>query len=416
MNKYQVYESEDYGRIRMIEIDGDLMFVARDVAKALKYDDPCDAVDTICKSDDELKCYFVWFLCSGKKIKLRVINRGNVERLILFADMFGDENSYTFFWNFRRMVDALYLERENKDGTEVVEAKVMNETVNVGSLENKMYNESIIIYNNTNITFKLDSINKDVMVNATQMAKAFKKQPYEFLRLPSTKQLVEAITGKYRISENQLVITLQGAPEFGGGTWMHRLIALSFAQWLSVDFHLICLEKIEELLMKGYTKLDHITKEDLARMILESEQEKKGLQIVIGEQQLLLAERNERIEQCEVEIKLLKDTCEDQQKLLEEQQEKIEYVDKVLDSDGDLDIGQAAKTLDLSFGRNTLFKKLREKGIFFKDRNEPKQEYIDRGYFKMKLTNIEGLNKYYSKVVVTLTGLEFIDSLFRKVA
>ena len=50
-----------------------------------------------------------------------------------------------------------------------------------------------------------------------------------------------------------------------------------------------------------------------------------------------------------------------------------------------MDIGQAAKILGLPFGRNTLFKKLREMGVFFANRNEPKQKYIDAGYFEMTL-------------------------------
>ena len=63
---------------------------------------------------------------------------------------------------------------------------------------------------------------------------------------------------------------------------------------------------------------------------------------------------------------------------------KAELMDKVMDSGMKIDIGQAAKILALPFGRNTLFAKLREKGIFFKERNEPKQEYIKKGFFELK--------------------------------
>ena len=63
---------------------------------------------------------------------------------------------------------------------------------------------------------------------------------------------------------------------------------------------------------------------------------------------------------------------------------KAELMDRVMDTDQKIDIGQAAKILQLPFGRNTLFKKLKEKGVFFTNRNEPKQEYIKRGYFELK--------------------------------
>jgi prophage antirepressor-like protein len=63
---------------------------------------------------------------------------------------------------------------------------------------------------------------------------------------------------------------------------------------------------------------------------------------------------------------------------------KAEFMDKVMDCGQKIDIGQAAKILGLPFGRNTLFKKLREKHIFFSNRNEPKQEYVDRKYFELR--------------------------------
>ena len=101
----------------------------------------------------------------------------------------------------------------------------------------------IFQYNGSPITFqKGDS----VMVNATEMAKPFGKRPIDYLRLPSTNELLSAIVRKSHISENQLVISKQGSAENGGGTWMHEDVALDFAQWLSVDFRLWCNDRIKE--------------------------------------------------------------------------------------------------------------------------------------------------------------------------
>ena len=95
-----------------------------------------------------------------------------------------------------------------------------------------------------------------------------------------------------------------------------------------------------------------------------------------------------------------------------------ELMDKVLDTDQKIDVGQSAKILGLPFGRNTLFQKLREKGIFFCNRNEPKQEYINRGYFELKEKFIER-NSHDGftviKVLVTQKGLDFIARLFEVV-
>ena len=90
-------------------------------------------------------------------------------------------------------------------------------------------------------------------------------------------------------------------------------------------------------------------------------------------------------------------------------------MDKVLDTEDLIDIGQVAKILELPFGRNTLFLKLREMGIFFKNRNEPKQEYVNRGYFKLKekLVTRENHDDFMCvKVLATQKGLSFIANSF----
>lgn len=116
---------------------------------------------------------------------------------------------------------------------------------------------SILAYNGSSITFELS--NGEVMVNLTDMAKAFGKRPNDFLGLPSTNELIEAVTKKFGITRSEVVMTIKGNYSDGRnqGTWANRLVALSFAQWLSVDFHLICLEKIEELLSQGVATINN---------------------------------------------------------------------------------------------------------------------------------------------------------------
>lgn len=115
---------------------------------------------------------------------------------------------------------------------------------------------------------------------------------------------------------------------------------------------------------------------------------------------------------------------EEQQKRIEAEkralimQPKADFVDRAVDMGHLTDIGQAAKILKLPFGRNTLFKKLQEKGVFFKGRNEPKQEYIQRGYFELREKEIPRDNHpafMVTKVLVTQRGLFWLSKTFNTV-
>lgn len=92
------------------------------------------------------------------------------------------------------------------------------------------------------------------MINATQMAKPFGKRPNDYLSLPSTNELIKAITRKSGNAENQIVKIVRGG--LNPGTWLHEDIAIDFAQWLSVDFRLWVNDRIKELLRTGSTQID----------------------------------------------------------------------------------------------------------------------------------------------------------------
>lgn len=118
---------------------------------------------------------------------------------------------------------------------------------------------------------------------------------------------------------------------------------------------------------------------------------------------VLTALKDERSQRIKAEAKV--------QKL----QPKAEFADRAIDMGNLVDIGQAAKILKLPFGRNTFFSKLRENGIFFKNRNEPKQEYIDRGYFELREKPIERKNHpnlIITVVLVTQKGLYWLSKEF----
>lgn len=138
---------------------------------------------------------------------------------------------------------------------------------------------------------------KNLMVNATEMARIYRKEPHEFLRLDSTKAFVSALVesanngfadvfkpGKSRsenrpdstkpalsggsnsgispelepenivFSEDDFVQTMTG--RHGSGTWMHRHLAIKFAAWLDVRFELWMIESIDQILLPHTGTID----------------------------------------------------------------------------------------------------------------------------------------------------------------
>lgn len=257
----------------------------------------------------------------------------------------------------------------------------------------------IFQYNGSPITFqKGDS----VMVNATEMAKPFGKRCNDFLSTKQTNELINSLSAKTGISATGLVTVNQGGNN--QGTWMHEDLALVFAQWLSPDFYLWCNDRIKELLKYGMTA----TQPTLEQMINNPD-------LVIS---LATQLKNEREEKARLQAQ-----AEQQKKQIEQKDAKIakiqpkaDFADAAFKAEGKVDIGQAAKILGLPFGRNTLFKKLREMGIFFANRNEPKQKYIDAGYFEMTLLPPIHRDNHpdiiCQKVLCNPKGLAFINFMF----
>ena len=241
----------------------------------------------------------------------------------------------------------------------------------------------IFQYNGSPITFqKGDS----VMVNATEMAKPFGKRTNDFLSSKSTNELICSLSVKTGISATELVIVNQGGRN--QGTWLHEDLALIFAQWLSPDFYLWCNDRIKELLTHGITA----TQPTLEQIINNPD-------LIISLATQLKNEREEKARLLSENSRLLP---------------KASFVDKIIDTGGKIDVGQAAKLLKLPFGRNKLFEELRKTGIFFKNRNEPKQQYIESGYFELREQFIERKDHpgfTVIKVLVTQKGLEFLNRL-----
>lgn len=115
----------------------------------------------------------------------------------------------------------------------------------------------ICLYKDSPITFSL-SKNNGMMINATEMAKPFDRKVEAFMRNENTIAFInEALK-----SENAQVLNIfqqrdlyYSSPK--AGTWMHRVLALKFAAWLSPAFELWVFSTIERILFGKHLERDN---------------------------------------------------------------------------------------------------------------------------------------------------------------
>lgn len=82
MNKLQIFENAEFGSVRTVEIDSKVYFVANDVAKALGYKRPADAITAHCKGSVKYR-----YLTDGGEQEVKVIPEGDIYRLVIKSQL-----------------------------------------------------------------------------------------------------------------------------------------------------------------------------------------------------------------------------------------------------------------------------------------------------------------------------------------
>lgn len=100
MNELQIFNNEEFGRIRTVEIDGKPYFVANDVARALGYATPKDAVSRHCKGALKRR-----YLTEGGKQEMKIIPEGDMYRLITHSKLESAERFES--WVFDEVLPTL---------------------------------------------------------------------------------------------------------------------------------------------------------------------------------------------------------------------------------------------------------------------------------------------------------------------
>jgi phage antirepressor YoqD-like protein len=247
----------------------------------------------------------------------------------------------------------------------------------------------IFQYNGSPVSFeKGDS----VMVNATEMAKAFDKTTKDWLRTKSAEEFITSLSAVRQICPSALVQVVKGG-NGEQGTWMHEDVALEFARWLSPAFSIWCNDHIKELLTTGVT-----TSSDDDAAIAHA------MEIL-----------NRRLEQAKAEKQLLEAKAQEQERVIKEQAPKVEYYDDVLNSTSTYTATQIAK--EFGWGAETLNRKLHEKGVQYKQSGQwlLYAKYQDKGYTRTvtrSYTGTSGKIHTSQQTVWTEPGRHFIHSLF----
>lgn len=179
MQEIKIFENEEFGEIRTVVIDGEPWFVANDVAKALGYVKPRDAIKT---NVDDMDTTLMGVIDSmGRNQQTSVINESGLYSLIFGSKL---DTAKTF----KRWVTAEVLPSIRKTGTyssiDRVDAAILKGAASAGCLvERTMKAEGARAYETATV---LDSLFKQ---SGIILPDCFIKIPeYEQMVLPCVKK------------------------------------------------------------------------------------------------------------------------------------------------------------------------------------------------------------------------------------
>lgn len=100
MQELQIFNNEEFGQVRTVEIDGKPYFMGSDIAKALGYARPNDAIKQHCRATVKHRT-----LISGKMQDVNFIGEGDMYRLITHSKLESAERFET--WVFDEVLPTL---------------------------------------------------------------------------------------------------------------------------------------------------------------------------------------------------------------------------------------------------------------------------------------------------------------------
>jgi hypothetical protein len=182
-------------------------------------------------------------------------NKQKIKNKYIIIDDIIDKNNKTNKINKTNKSDELDESEQFKNKLELIENESMN-----------------LVLNNEIIQYR----NSDNYINATQLCKAGCKKFNDWLRLDSTKNIINILSSKAGIPALDLIDSKKGGNHMG--SWIHPDLAIQLAQWLSPEFSIHISLWIKELFgkenfsfnLKILKEKENIIKDNLKRIkILE---------------------------------------------------------------------------------------------------------------------------------------------------
>lgn len=205
-------------------------------------------------------------------------------------------------------------------------------------------------------------------------------------------------------------------------SWCKAMFEYGFTE--NVDYSLTNLgEPDNQLFTNPRPKIDYALTLDCAKEIAMIQRTDKGKQArlyFINCEKMLNAGLSHNIPssyaQALLEAGRLALELESTTKQLEKAKPKIDFFDQVADSKDAIDLGSAAKVLNIGMGRNKLFDFLRKESILMSN-NLPYQQFQDMGWFRVieqKYTTPKGETHINTKTLVYQKGLQAIQKRISK--
>lgn len=123
-------------------------------------------------------------------------------------------------------------------------------------------------------------------INLTKICQYFGKNINDWTKTKQTQVFLRAFAEKK--AETNIIVSLKGGNGEQGSWTKYREVAIKLAQWISPEFEVFCMEKLDELFRTGKTELKpqrELTRIEILEIALETERENERLRLETTQQQ-----------------------------------------------------------------------------------------------------------------------------------